>query len=295
MKKVDLHMHTSISADGTYSPEELVKLALKQNMEVIAVTDHNSVKAVKRAIETGKEKGIRVIPAIELDCEYEGVNLHMTGYGIDVDDVRYAELEKYVHDQYVDLTWKSTRAFLKAMNLQIDDSVLEGIAVQGMIVPEDLAELLLSSSEYAQLEWLKPYRPGGSRSENPCLNFYWDFFSQGKIGAYNDVKKPAEEIIHLIHDTGGKAFVAHPEANFKGKEETLKRLLQQVDGLEVFSTYHTLSEVQKYLQMAESMNILISAGSDYHGHHKPSIQIGRIPGINEFCSEEMIKWVEELV
>ena len=294
MKRIDLHIHTNISADGTYSPAEIIEIAKSQNMDMIAIADHNSVRAVKDAIRLGNEKGICVIPAIEIDCVFEGVNFHMTGYGIDVSDSRYKTLEEFYHDQFVKLTWDGTRAFLKAMKLELSDDVLRSLTIQDLIVPEDLAEYLLTHAEYDHLSWLDPYRHGGSRCSNPNLNFYWDYFSQGKIGYVKDEKKPAEEMLQLIRETGGKAFVAHPVANFKEKDEVLMRLLQKVDGLEVYSTYHTEEEVQKYLKMAESMNLLKSAGSDFHGHHKPEIQIGVIPGLNEQVTEEILNWIEEL-
>ncbi len=293
MKRIDLHIHTNISADGTYSPAEIIENAKSQNMDMIAIADHNSVRAVKDAIRLGNEKGICVIPGIEIDCVFEGVNFHLAGYGIDVDDERYQRLEAYYHNQNVEITWKGTYAFLKGMNLELDDEVLHSIAVQGLIVPEDLADYLLSHHEFDHLSWLKPYREGGLRSTNPNLNFYWDYFSQGKIGYIKVEKKSAEEMIDLIHQTGGKAFVAHPVANFKGKDDVLKRLLEKVDGLEVYSTYHTLEEVQKYDVLAESMGLLKSAGSDFHGHHKPTIMIGRIPGLDEKASEEILGWIEE--
>ncbi|MBR5290724.1 MAG: PHP domain-containing protein [Erysipelotrichaceae bacterium] len=294
MKRIDLHIHTNISADGTYSPAEIIEIAKSQNMDMIAIADHNSVRAVKQAVEMGKEKGIRVIGAIEIDCVFESVNFHLTGYGIDVSDERYQQLETFYHDQNVKITWEGTRSFLKAMQLDINDDVLRSLTVQDMIVPEDLAEYLLSHSEYDHLSWLDPYRPGGSRCSNPNLNFYWDYFSQGKIGYVKDEKKSAEDMIDLIHQTKGKAFVAHPVANFKGKDDVLIRLLQKVDGLEVYSTYHTLDEVEKYRAVADSMHLLKSAGSDFHGHHKPAIHLGVIPGLNEKTSEEILKWIEEL-
>lgn len=88
-----------------------------------------------------------------------------------------------------------------------------------------LAAYLLSHKEYDDLHWLDPYRAGGSRSDNPNVNFFWDFFSQGKPGYTAGSKKTAAEIIDLIHATGGEAVVAHPGANFKGKDEILERLL----------------------------------------------------------------------
>ena len=76
VKRIDLHIHTNISADGTYSPAEIIEIAKSQNMDMIAIADHNSVRAVKDAIRLGNEKGICVIPGIEIDTEFD----ETTGY-----------------------------------------------------------------------------------------------------------------------------------------------------------------------------------------------------------------------
>lgn len=296
MKKIDLHMHTNLSADGTFTPEELMEIAEKQQMDMIAICDHNSVRAVLEAKELGEKKGITVIPGIEIDCLFEDVNVHMTGYGIDVSDERYEQLEQFYVNQYLESTWAGTRNFLKVMNLEISDEVLNSIAVRGMIISEDLAEYLLTHEEYNHLEWLKPYRAGGSRSINPNLNFYWDYFSQGKPGYADGKRKTAEEAIELIHSTGGKAVVAHPGANFKGKDDVLERLLDLVDGVEAFSSYHSLGEVNHYVQMAEKHHCFVTLGSDFHGHHKPSIEMGVIPGkMSEDQQKEMLHQLSQNV
>lgn len=294
MKKIDLHMHTNISADGTFTPEELLEIAQKENMDVIAVCDHNSVRAVASAIEEGKRKGIEVIPGIEVDCLFEGVNVHMTGYGIDVSDKRYEELEQFYIRQYLEITWIGARNFLKSVALELSDDVLNSIAVRGMIISEDLAEYLLTHEEYNHLEWLKPYRPKGTRSVNPNLNFYWDYFSQGKPGYVEGKKKTAQETIELIHSTGGKAVIAHPGANFKGQDDILGRLMDLVDGVEVFSSYHSEEEVEHYRNMALEHGCFLTAGSDFHGHHKPSIVMGNIPGLDEKGYPELMKTLHEI-
>ncbi len=295
MKKIDLHIHTNISGDGTYDPEQIVEMALTKKMDLISITDHNSVSAVKRAVKAAEKTDVRVVPGIELDCVFEGINLHMTAYGIDVEDARYAEHEKYVHDQLVKGTWEGTHKLMRAMDIEVSDEALRSIAVRGLIVPEDFAVYLLTHSEFDHLEWLNPYRKGGNRCDNPALNFYWDFFSQGKIGAYEDVKKSAEEIIDLIHETKGVAVVAHPGQNFKHHDDSLERLLQKVDGIEVYSSYHSDEDVKKYRELALKHHLLICAGTDYHGHHKPLIELGRIDGLDEKESQTLYEVMERLI
>ena len=77
---VDLHVHSSFS-DGKSPPEELVEQANKNGLKFIAISDHNTLNAY---LETDILKSPLVIPAIEFDCWYKGVLVHILGYGIDV-------------------------------------------------------------------------------------------------------------------------------------------------------------------------------------------------------------------
>lgn len=282
MSTMDYHIHTIVSTDADHTPQEIIAMAKNNGVKTLAITDHNSVAGVEKAKYLGEQAGIRIIPGIEIDCEFEGVGLHMTAYQIDIEDPRYDELFHFYYDQSVENTWMAKRQFCAAMDLKLPDEKLKPIAKDNILVPEDIGAYLLNHAEFDDLRWLDPYREGGSRSDNPNVNFYWDFFSQGKPGYTAGTKKSAAEIIALIHETGGFAVVAHPGANFKGKDEILERLLDQgVDGMEAYSSYHSEQETRHYRQMALRHNLFLTCGSDFHGHHKPSIQIGRIPYLED--------------
>ena len=79
----DLHVHTTFS-DGLLSPEEMVKLAYKKNIDGIAITDHDTILGIEPAIKYGKEIGnISIIPGIEFSCIYKDEEVHILGYFID--------------------------------------------------------------------------------------------------------------------------------------------------------------------------------------------------------------------
>lgn len=278
MSKIDLHMHSNFSTDGTYSVKELIQIAKEKGMNTIALTDHNSVKGVKEAILLGKEAGIHVIPGVEIDTMCDGTDFHMLAYGIDFEAEEYQKIEQHFYDDMIEKSWQAAENFIKLFSLDVSKDVLERIAVRGVIVPEDLADYLLKQEAYQDAEFLKPYRPGGNRSDNPNVNFYWDYFAQGGIAYVKEDRTPYEEIIDLIHRTGGIAVVAHPNVNFNGKDEMLEKILEKVDGLEVFSSYHTEEQCEKYFSLAEKYHLKVTCGSDFHGQHKPKIQMGGIPG-----------------
>ena len=70
MKYIDLHVHSSCS-DGTFTPEELVSLAIDNDLVAFALTDHDTIDGIDQAVDAAKEKNIQVIPGVELSCEYK--------------------------------------------------------------------------------------------------------------------------------------------------------------------------------------------------------------------------------
>ena len=87
MKYIDLHVH-SLFSDGTCTPEELVDKASAQGLVAFALTDHDTVGGVDRALAAAKDKHLQVIPGVELSCEYQitptrSKEIHILGYNID--------------------------------------------------------------------------------------------------------------------------------------------------------------------------------------------------------------------
>ena len=93
-KYIDLHMHSKYSDDGEFKPIELVEKCHKRNIKIMAIADHNSVKAIAEAKKAANKLNITYIPAIEIDCTYNGIDLHVLGYGIDYHHEDFESLEK---------------------------------------------------------------------------------------------------------------------------------------------------------------------------------------------------------
>lgn len=276
---IDLHMHSRYSEDGEYTPFELVERCAKMGVRMMSVTDHNCVKANEEAQEAAKERGMLYIPGIEIDCTYENINFHVLGYGIDFRNSDFGKIEKHIADQSHQASLDRL-AGTQALGFHITEKDMRALSAhnywQGSWSGEMFAEVLLAMPEYADHPLLKPYRPGGERSDNPYVNFYWDYYSQGKP-CYAKIDYPAmEEIIDVIHRNHGVAVIAHPGVNLKGKEFLLKDILNLgFDGIEAFSSYHSPEQTGKFYKMAQENNVFVTCGSDYHGKTKPSIAIGQ--------------------
>lgn len=271
---IDLHMHTLYSDDGEFSPIELIKLCKDAGIKIAAIADHNSVKAVEEAVKEGEKNGITVIPAIEIDCIYEGVNLHLLGYYINPKFPRFYELEEDILRQEQTASPKRVEHIQRA-GIYVNLDKIKKLSKDGIITGEMIAESSLYEPENENNELLKPYLPDGNRSDNPYVNFYWDFCAQGKI-AYTHVNYISlEEAISIINQAGGIPILAHPGKNVHEDKKLLDRIMSQgVKGMEVYSSYHTPEQILFYRKETENLGTLMTCGSDFHGKIKPSIKLG---------------------
>lgn len=278
MSIIDLHMHSIISGDADYTVKQLLTLARQAKLEVVSITDHNKIGSVKEAQKLFGEQGISVISGVEIDCEFRGLNIHILGYHIDVDSPLFQSIEQNYHEQDVKVTWQMVAKLSEIFGIEFDYNLLRNMAKNDVIIPEDVADVLIQDSRYSHMNWMKPYLPGGLRSDNPNVNFYWDMMAQGRV-AHVEMKLPsAAEIIDVIHQTGGIAIIAHPGNNFKKRMDLFKDLIEhtKVDGIEVCSSYHSEAQTREFYQIAKSHGLLMTCGSDFHGKNKPSIAMGAI-------------------
>ncbi|SEU25842.1 hypothetical protein SAMN05443270_4054 [Lacrimispora sphenoides] len=280
--QLDLHMHSNISNDGEYSPSQLMQLCKQHGLKTVALADHNSVRGIEDAQKSANELGIEFIRAIELDCQFEGVNLHLLGYGI---DPTVPEFEK----NEMDILKKEQDASSKLIHLVQDlgihlviEAVLD-LAIEGVVTGEMIAEVALEDKRNQNNPLLEPYRKNGKRSDNPYVNFYWDFCSQGKP-AYVPIQfLGLNEAIQLIRKARGIAVLAHPGINIGQDQKILEGIVScGIDGMEVYSSYHDESMVAFYSKQAEKFHLLKTMGSDFHGKTKPAIKLGYMS-----CHEEI--------
>lgn len=277
---IDLHIHSRYSDDGEFTPSELIEQCAEKRVRIMSVTDHNCAKANEEAAQAAEKKGITYISGIEIDCTYQDVNFHVLGYGIDFMSGDFEAIEKNIDDQSFQASLDRLVETQALGFWHITENNMWALSKnnywQGKWTGEMFAEVLLSMPEYADHPILKPYRPGGERSDNPYVNFYWDYYSQGKP-CYVKIDYPAiEEIIDIIHRNHGIAVIAHPGVNLKGKEFLLDGILDLgIDGIEAFSSYHNQKQAEYYCSIAQKKRIFVTCGSDYHGKTKPSIMIGQ--------------------
>lgn len=275
MKKLDLHIHSCFSDDGELTVEEIIDMAVYRNIEIISITDHNSTRAIEPALTYAKDKNIKIMPGIEIDCTFKDLNLHVLGYNIDYKNKCFAELESNILNQERIASNEKIDKIIKYTGLNLDKSeVLKG-SHNGIVTGELIAEILLEDATNRKSPILKPYMEDGSRSDMPYVNFYWDYFAKGKL-AYVPIEYISlKEALNIIHNNGGFAVIAHPGNNLKQDLSIIDKIISEgIDGIEVFSTYHTNSQIDYFYNKAIESSLKITCGSDFHGKNKPNIQMG---------------------
>lgn len=249
---IDLHIHSSFS-DGAYTPPELVAMAKQLGVTVIAIADHDSVSGVSDAISHGHKSGIEVIPAVELSVQFESFKeVHLLGYGINCSDeafldriIEFRNRREQRNNEIVDLVNAQLRA--EGRHVITVDEVLA--FARDAIGRPHIARVLLERNYVSNLE------DAFQRYLVPC-NVPKSYWEMGNA-------------IDEIHRIGGVAALAHPTSISKDQQE-LRRVISALkvmglDGIEVFNNMGWPQEIEFLRRLAVELDLLVTAGSDFHG------------------------------
>lgn len=293
MNRIDLHVHSKTSNDGEFGIQEIVDKCLNNEIDILSITDHNSISANEEAISLCRNSGIEFIPGIEIDCSYKNADLHLLGYNINWHSNDFKELERSINEKVME-SFPRMIDNLDKLGIKVNvDEVLEkanGILPSGELI----AEVLLNNPVYHTNKELLPYMSGGERSDMPYINFYLDYFSQGKSAYVKIDYMDFNDAVNLVKRNGGIPVVAHPGLNLKGKEELVNELLNEgAEGLEVFNNYHNAAQVEYFAGLCLQKSVIMTCGSDFHGKNKPLIDIGKFKTNSNYI-DYLLKSVMEI-
>jgi predicted metal-dependent phosphoesterase TrpH len=245
--KADLHLHTTAS-DGRLSPQELVARAAGQGMEVIAVTDHDSVDGVAPALEAARSfPSLKVIPGVEIGTDVPDGEIHVLGYLINYVD---AALVAKLADLRDSRKTRAKRMIAKLANLgvHIEWQRVEEIAGSGSVGRPHVAQAIMEKGYVQSLK---------------------EAFARyiGRDGpAYAEREKMTpQQVVELVVRVGGLPVLAHP-ADIDDLEEVIPRL-QRVGlvGIEVYYNAYGAATVQHLASLARKHRLIATGGSDFHG------------------------------
>jgi len=256
---IDLHTHSNAS-DGTDSPSELIDKAISKGLDLIALTDHDTVGGWDEAITALKNhesnSKLELVLGSEVSCQGEdGTSIHMIGL---LFDPNYAplisEFEKTRENRVTRMSRIISRLNEAGIEITIEEvnAQKRGDATLGR---PHLADALVARGHVA------------SREE--AFNLFLHNGSKFYINHYS----PSPEVaIRLIKEAGGVAVIAHPLASRSGRKidlMTLNQLIQAgLDGIEVDHRDHNEMERSELMRLAIEHNLVVTGSSDYHGTGK---------------------------
>ncbi len=245
MPLIDLHAHT-IASDGALSPAELVRLAKKRGLSVLAVTDHDTLAGIPEALGEGERVGLRIVPGVEVSTYAGDVEIHLLGHFVDPDDRGLA-----------DLLAPSRADRIERIRRMIDKLWSIGLPLD---VDEVLAEAKGSSVGRPHLAQVMVRR----RYVSSVQEAFDRYLATGRAAHVERARVPASDAIAALKRAGGVPSLAHP--GVYGRDEIIPQLVEQgLMGLEVRHPDHDAEAMFRYERVRLKYGLLAVAGSDYHG------------------------------
>lgn len=262
---VDLHCHSTAS-DGTLAPADVVRLAHRNGLTGLALTDHDTVAGVAEAEAEAQLLGIDFLSGIEISAEFPHPGtMHILGYGVDPRSPALAQLTETL------LAGRDNRnprivEKLNALGVAVTMDEWENEAGGNVLGRPHLAAIL--------------HRKGYVSSIKQAFDKY---LAQGAPAYFDKERLTPREAIERIGASGGIAVLAHPVQLRLENDAQLERVLKDlVDlglaGLEVIHSDHDASLVAKYSALADRFGLVKTGGSDFHGSTKKDIELGRARG-----------------
>lgn len=240
-------MHSTAS-DGSLTPQELMEECARKGLSLCSVTDHDCADAQKAAAQRAAVLGVGYISGIELSVRHEG-ELHILGYGCDVDDQVYRSEMEDLREYRISRTWEILRRLdAIGIHLAIEDVVRQA---HGNTIGRPHVALALVTAGHAETY---------QQAFDKYLNY-------GGLCYVNRRKLEAAQAIRIIQDAGGTAVLAHPGLVATSDLASEVRALADMglQGIEAFYPLHSDALVAQCLGLAREMKLLVTCGSDYHG------------------------------
>jgi len=242
--KIDLHMHTYFS-DGQHSPEELIIKVKEAGIDIVSITDHDTVNGIPEAIDAGKKYGVEIIPGLEISSDIRDREVHLLAYFFDPAN---KELEEYLK-------------FFRAERIKRAIRIVEKLNALGLFLElEDIMQIARNSAVG---------RPHIAKAlvRKGLVSNYFEAFSKyignGCPAYERKVHVSPRSAFKIISDAGGLSFIAHP-GNLP--DAVMMELIEAgLDGIEVVHPSHLPHQVKHYRGIVNEFFLLESGGSDFHG------------------------------
>ncbi|GCD35062.1 phosphatase [Streptomyces chrestomyceticus JCM 4735] len=251
--RIDLHTHSTAS-DGTDTPAELVRNAAAAGLDVVALTDHDSVGGYAEARDALPE-GLTLVTGAELSCRIGGVSMHMLAYLFDPEEPELARERELVRDDRVPRA-RGMVAKLRELGVPITWEQVARIAGDGAVGRPHVAAAMVEL--------------GVVETVSDAFTPQW-LANDGR--AYVDKHElDPFDAVRLVKAAGGVTVFAHPMAVKRGRtvpENVIAELAAAgLDGVEVDHMDHDDAARSRLRGLAADLGLLTTGSSDYHGSRK---------------------------
>jgi predicted metal-dependent phosphoesterase TrpH len=260
---IDLHSHTNES-DGTFTPVELLDLAMERGIEALAISDHDTFAGFDQALPVARSRGLDLVCGIELSTRVPGSRVrtvHLLGYFLH--QPPSADFREWL-GELIEGRRDRNRRLIQSLHDQGIDIDLSEV--------EKLGRTLTGRPHFARLLIQKGY----VKTFDEAFRRYLGESAPSYVERFAPYVPVA---IERVIDAGGLPVLAHPiRLGFRDPEAEEKFIGELRDaglrGIEVFHSDHRPADMQRYAGLARKYNLAVSGGSDFHGEVKPQISLG---------------------
>ncbi|HKK46929.1 MAG TPA: PHP domain-containing protein [Balneolaceae bacterium] len=273
MAKADLHIHT-LESDGNMSPVDVVRLANKHGLEIISITDHDTVRGYWKALETAEELDINLLAGVEITSDFKGRESHLLAYCFDPEHEAIETLMAEHHKSRLERgKWIVGQLSKEGLDLDIEEVKAE--AKGANIGRPHIAAVLVDKGYVAS------YKEAFIR-----------YLSDSALGKIQNGYYDYRQAIQAVKEAGGAVVIAHP-GNMYSNEELEDLVAAGVDGIEFIHPSHDYATQQRIGKFAEKHQLLVTGGSDYHGGNDDYQKFFGIVTLNTKYVHRLIRMTEQ--
>jgi len=251
--RIDLHTHSTVS-DGTQSPADVMRDAADARLDVVALTDHDSVGGLEEAAEAASSLGLDFVPGIEVSCRHAEVSIHLLAYWPDPADAEVSAMLARTRQARVGRAQEIVRRIAVHYPLTWD-AVVDMAGSSQTVGRPHIADAMVAAGLFANRDEVFREVLAGKSA------FYVPHYAP-------DVR----EAITTVRRAGGVSVFAHPGADARGRvvpTEVIELMTQAgLVGLEVDHRDHSAAQRDRLAKVARRLGLVVTGASDYHGDGK---------------------------
>lgn len=272
---IDLHCHSHFS-DGLHDPAFLIEKALAANLQLLALTDHDTVAGLEALQEAAKNHPITVVNGIEFSTRWKKYDIHILGFLI---DPAHPALIKCIQQQNESRILRAQEISQRLAACGLNDAFKKACDLAGheRVGRPHFAKLLVEEGMAADMK-----------------TAFRRFLGRGRIAYVTTQWASVTEAVEVINQAGGQAVIAHPLKYDLTRTRLLELVLEFKSagglGLEVISGDMSLAQIQEMASLCLRFDLLASSGSDYHGENLSRISLGRQRQLPLNCKPIWQQW-----